>query len=747
MIEYADFLNSKLTFNQSTGFEPTELNSMLFDFQTDITRWAIRIGKAAIFADCGLGKTPMQLEWGKQVHENTQGNVLILAPLAVSQQTKREGDKFGIRVNVARSMDDIVDGVNITNYEMLSHFDPDQFSGVVLDESSILKNFSGKMRTEIIESFEKTSYKLACTATPAPNDHMELSNHAEFLGVMTRQEMLSMFFVHDGSDTSKWRIKGNAQSEFWKWLCSFAVMIRKPSDLGYDDDGFILPAIKLHEHVTDASKIPDGYLFPVEALTLQERLSERRSTIETRSMKCAELINGSNKQWIVWCNLNAESSAAARLIDGAVEIVGSDKREKKEDAFLRFTSGDIRVLVTKPRIGGFGMNWQHCHNVAFLGLSDSYEQYYQAVRRCWRFGQTEKVNVHIITAETEGAVLQNIKRKEKDAERMAISMVDNMSDLNEKNIKGTEKTSSPYKTELKEGDGWSMYHGDCVDMVKNIKDESIHYTIFSPPFESLYTYSNSERDMGNCRGSEDFATHFKFLIPELMRVTKPGRLLSFHCMNLPATKQHQGYIGIRDFRGALIQMFIDEGWIYHSEVVIWKDPVVAMQRTKALGLLHKQLKKDACMSRQGIPDYLVTMRKPGENPEPVTNTDESFPVKIWQRYASPIWTDINQSNTLQKRSAREHDDERHIAPLQLQVIQRGLEMWTNPSDLVFSPFAGIGSEGYVALNMGRQFVGIELKESYFKEAVRNLEEASGLTQKLLFGREKSHASEKGLTQA
>lgn len=273
------------------------------------------------------------------------------------------------------------------------------------------------------------------------------------------------------------------------------------------------------------------------------------------------------------------------------------------------------------------------------------------------------------------------------------------------------------------GEKWAIYRGDCVEVVKGIPDASVDFSIFSPPFASLYTYSASDRDMGNCADQEEFAEHFRFLIPELFRVTKPGRLLSFHCMNLPTSKERDGYIGIRDFRGDLIRAFQEAGWIYHSEVVIWKDPVTAMQRTKALGLLHKTIRKDSAMSRQGIPDYLVTMRKPGVNPEPVAHTAEQFPVSLWQRYASPVWFDINPSRTLQHRSAREHQDERHICPLQLQVIERAIELWTNPNDVVLSPFAGIGSEGYVAVQNGRRFVGIELKESYYGQMRSNLESA------------------------
>lgn len=272
-------------------------------------------------------------------------------------------------------------------------------------------------------------------------------------------------------------------------------------------------------------------------------------------------------------------------------------------------------------------------------------------------------------------------------------------------------------------DHFAAYNGDCIEVVGGLPSSSIHYTVFSPPFSSLYTYSNSERDMGNCAGDDEFFRHFAFLVKDLFRVTKPGRLLSFHCMNLPTLKERDGYIGIRDFRGALIRAFESEGWIYHSEVCIWKDPVTAMQRTKALGLLHKQIKKDSCMSRQGIPDVLVTMRKPGTNDEPVTHTNEDFPVALWQRYASPVWMDINPSDTLQKEGAREERDERHICPLQLEVIRRALKLWSNPGDVVLSPFMGIGSEGYVSLQEGRRFCGAELKASYYAQAVANLRSA------------------------
>jgi DNA modification methylase len=366
------------------------------------------------------------------------------------------------------------------------------------------------------------------------------------------------------------------------------------------------------------------------------------------------------------------------------------------------------------------MNWQHCQNMIFVGLSDSFEQFYQAVRRCWRFGQQSEVNAYIITTDIEGAVVKNIQRKEQQADEMLAGMVEFMQEEMNKNLGLEMNQKSHYKTTSFAEHNFTAYLGDCVEVLQTLPSEHVGYSIFSPPFASLYTYSNSDRDMGNCSSYEEFMQHFSFLIPELYRVLQDGRLVSFHCMNLPMSKERDGFIGVRDFRGMLIKMFEYHGFIFHSEVCIWKDPVTAMQRTKAIGLLYKQLRKDSTISRQGIPDYLVTMRKPGTNKAPVTKTYESFPVDLWQNYASPVWMDIDQSDTLNRNAAREENDERHICPLQLGVIERGIRLWSNEGDTVLSPFMGIGSEGYQAIKMGRKFIGSELKESYWKVACENL---------------------------
>ena len=403
-------------------------------------------------------------------------------------------------------------------------------------------------------------------------------------------------------------------------------------------------------------------------------------------------------------------------------------------AVAGWLAGERPVMISKPSIMGWGLNLQHCAHMVFVGLSHSYEQFYQSVRRCWRFGQKRPVDVHVISTDVEAEIMANIQRKQADADRMAAGMVEHMSEITKADIQGSERQEDGYRTGADTGERFKAYLGDCVEGVSGLPDDHIGYTIFSPPFASLYTYSNSPFDMGNAKDGDEFIGQFRFLVRELLRVTKPGRLLSFHVMNLPSSKERDGYIGIKDFRGELIRTFVEAGWIYHSEVCIWKDPVTAMQRTKALGLLHKTIRKDSSMSRQGIADYLVTMRKPGENPDRISH-GEDLPVSLWQQYASPVWMDINPSKTLQKESAREEDDERHICPLQLEVIERAMHLWSKPDDLVLSPFMGIGSEGYVALKMGRRFIGYELKPSFFVQAVANLNgvEQSERGQTTLFG--------------
>lgn len=893
-IDYTEFLERKKVKPIISGFDISaeSLNHNLFDFQRVIVKWALKRGRAAIFADTGLGKTLMQTSWADEVVKNTKGNVMIFAPLCVAQQTVREGEKFGIAINYCRTPDQVKSGINISNYEMLENFDLSQFAGVVLDESSIIKNREGKTRNAMIESCQQVPYRLSCTATPSPNDFMELGNQCEFLGIMTMTEMLATYFINDAGDTGTWILKGHARVKFWEWLSTWACVIRSPNDLGFDGSAYVLPQLNMFEHVVESEATTD--LFANIATGLLERNQARKESIDDRVAKCYEVIcihskendiitslnlngdeNGKEKhkqfglheaiqgeefremeensrtaggceckaqgkvcdrcgiqsirtfesegiqsteskckkesknkssvqlndrtiqsdarelqssmsdmrilgertqnkiptyrplpqekqsegntllelqsgdrevygqsrsaskgdrlfkeQWVIWCHRNEEQEKLEKLFgDDCFSVYGTLSLDEKEKRVSAWVNNERAILISKPSVLGSGMNFQNCHNTAFVGLSDSWEQYYQAIRRFYRFGQTHQVNVHVISAESEGAVVANIKRKEEQNALMGAEMVKHMSESMKHEIFGATMIKDEYIRDVYHGDGWTIHNADCIDLAREIESNSIDFTIYSPPFDSLFTYSNSDRDMGNNKKGE-FIQHFGYLVDEMYRITRPGRLMAVHCMNLPTSKVNDGFIGIRDFRGELIRLFQEKGWIYHSEVCIWKDPVVAMQRTKALGLLHKTIKKDSSMSRQGLADYLVVMRKDGVNDKPISHTAEEFPVEMWQKYASPVWFDIDQSRTLNFRDARDDDDVKHICPLQLDVIERAMDLWTAPNDLVFSPFTGVGSEGYTAVKMGRRFIGSELKRSYFEQAVKNICDLKKQTQDL-----------------
>jgi len=446
-MEYGDFLKSKRFTIVPTGFDPYPMSERLFQWQRDVVTLAVKKGKYCLFTDTGTGKTAMQLEWAAQVSNHTGRPVLILAPLAVTRQTREEGAKFGHAVNICRHQEDVRDGINITNYDMLEHFNPSAFSGIVLDESGILKHYTSKTRTHITESFRDTTYKLACTATPAPNDYMELGNHSEFMGVMTRTEMLSTFFYHDGGDTSQWVLKGHAEDKFWEWVSQWAVCIRKPSDIGYPDDGYDLPPLNVQEIIVD-SEIGelDGQimLVPKIASTLNERRQARRDSMTDRCEMAASLIaTEPDSQWLFWCDLNAESEMLTKMT-GGTEVRGSDDREYKTESLIGFSHGEVRVMVSKPSIAGWGMNWQQCHNMVFVGLSDSYEMMYQAVRRCWRYGQQQQVNVWVITSESEGAVRENINRKERQAQEMYERLAAHSRASIEKEVRMTHRETEEY---------------------------------------------------------------------------------------------------------------------------------------------------------------------------------------------------------------------------------------------------------------------------------------------------------------
>ncbi len=710
MDAYERFLQNKITRVAESGFDvkDSDLNDHLFDFQRWIVKTALKKGRYAVFADCGLGKTLIQLEWADKVVTHTKKPVLILAPLAVSGQTIKEGEKFGIKVSKYSGI--VGQEIYISNYEQLENIDCSEFGGVVLDESSIIKNFDGKTRDLIIELFRDTEYKLACTATPSPNDVMELGNHAEFLNVMSRNEMLSMYFIHDGGETAKWRLKGHAESIFWAFVASWSVMLAKPHDLGFDAEGYELPPLNFIEKKIITEKRDNGQLFNEVAVSATNFNQELRLTKVDRLDQVAEIVNGSDESFIIWVKQNEEADHVKSLIPDAVEVRGNESPETKEKKLLGFANGEFRVLLTKTKIASFGMNFQNCHNQVFAALDFSFEGLYQAIRRSYRFGQTEAVNIYLITTDTMQNVVESIERKERQFKNMQEQMVTAMNQSTGV-IEGYKSNTDEFKT----GD-CLLRKGDCVRLIKDVQDETVGFSIFSPPFASLYTYSDHVADMGNSADYDEFMFAFKMLVFDLFRVTMYGRNVAVHCMDLPIQKGKEGYIGLRDFSGMILQAFTDAGFIYHSRVTIWKDPVTEMQRTKALGLLHKQVKKDSAMSRVGLPDYLMVFRKGGEHANPVRC---EIDVDTWQKYASPVWFDIDYGKTLNGREGRHENDERHICPLQLQTIERAITLWSNAGDTVLTPFAGIGSEVYQALKMNRKAIGFELKDSYFDIAVKN----------------------------
>lgn len=707
-MNYEEFIKSKQKQIIDSGFDidESELNKNLFLFQKFIVKKALKKGKYAIFADCGLGKTLMQLEWAKQVSkQDLMKPVLVLCPLAVAKQTIKEGEKFGIKVGMYGENT----AIQVSNYEQLDNIDASKFAGVVLDESSILKNFTGKIRNQIITTFEETKYKLACTATPSPNDPMELGNHAEFLNVMTRNEMLSMYFVHDGGETAKWRLKGHAVEQFYKWVGSWSIMLNKPSDIGFCDDGYVLPGLEINNIEIETEKKDNGKLFNDKAISATNFNKELKDTLEKRMDVAADIVNKSDENFIVWIKQDAEADYIKKLIPDAVEVRGSTKN--KADLLIGFANNEFRVLITKTKIAQFGLNYQNCHNQIFASLDFSFEGLYQAIRRSYRFGQKDNVKVTVITTDTMHNVSESIDRKEKEFKKMQDEMAKNV------NAHIDENEDLTIYSESIENEYFKIENGDCVEKIKNVESESVGFSVFSPPFAELYTYSDNIKDMGNSNDYKEFLTQFNFLVKELFRVIKSGRNVAVHCMDLPIQKGKEGFIGLRDFSGMMLKVFGDAGFIYHSRITIWKDPVIEMQRTKALGLLHKQVKKDSTMSRVGIPDYIMVFRKDGEREDPVTNTDIS--VDEWQKIASPVWNDINYSKTLNLKGAREEKDEKHICPLQLDTIKRLIKLYTNEGDTVLTPFLGIGSEVYQAVKMKRKGIGFELKNSYYNVAVKN----------------------------
>ena len=759
---YIEFLKTKQRSVIQSGFriEQSELNPMLFDFQKFTVQRALAAGKYAIFANTGQGKTPMQLEIAHQVNLKTGYKVLILAPLAVTGQTIEQGEKFGIKVTKHTNPSEI----EIANYEQLENLDISRYGCVILDESSILKNETGVYRNLLIDSFKKTPYKFCCSATPSPNDPMELGNHSEFLDVMNFNEMLAMFFVNDQQQSQKWRLKGHAVERFYEFVSTWAIMYGHPKDIGFHTEGFDLPPLHIIERQV-STPLPFGVLFPGMAVNATDYNQSLRDTEVQRIAETIKIVQSLPKTEpiIIWTKQNTEAENIYRkLISMGYDcrnVQGSDSVEKKERDLLGFANNEFQILITKQSIASQGLNYQNCGNQIFNSIDFSFEQSYQAMRRSWRFGRKDPVNCYMITTDRMINVMKTQKDKHRSFETMQKHMVKAVNkNLNNELMKTQNMNSDDVKT-----DQYWLMKGDCVQRIKEVSDKSVDLIVFSPPFADLYTYSNYIEDMGNVTDYDQFKKQFEFLVVELRRVIKPGRIVAVHCMDLPTLKSRDGYIGLRRFSALIGDIFEANEMFLHSEFTIWKDPLLAAVRTKTIGLAHKQLLKDSSIIRAGIPDRVLCFKTKEENevpiehdlfdsyvpmhefdnfprdisgfnefygydPESKYSRHEQYSHHIWQRYASPIWMDIDQTNTLQYMNARDQNDEKHICPLQLGVIERIVTLYSMKGETVLSPFGGIGSEGYQALKMGRKSISIELKDSYFeinKKNHRNAVEQNG----------------------
>ena len=732
-MNYTEFLQTKKKSFLESGFEinENELNSNLFDFQKYIVKRALKCGRFAIFADCGLGKTLMQLSWAEQVVKKTNKSVLILAPLAVKAQTIQEALKFKIDLK----------GIEINNYEQLDNIDTDKYIGIILDESSILKNFTGKYKKLIIDRFDKTPYKLACTATPSPNDLNEIGNHSEFLNVLDAQDMRAKWFVRD-EGMNNYRLKGHAKKDFYGWISNWAVMLTNPSDLGFDGSKYILPKLQYHEKMIETKSRNNGKLFNEGSINATDFNKELKLTLIERFDEVANIVNNSKESFIIWVNQNEEEKKALQLIPDAIAVNGSEKPEIKESKLLGFAKGEFRVLITKKKIAQFGMNFQNCHNQIFASLDFSFEGLYQAIRRSYRFGQKNNVNIYLITTDTMENVMKSIEKKQNQFLEMQQEM--------NKYINGDSfglLNSYEYK-EAKTKDYWLM-KGDSCQEIKRIPDNSVDLIIFSPPFSSLFTYSNYIHDMGNNDNHEEFFKQYNFLLNDLYRILKPGRLMVCHTKDLAVYKNSSGYTGLYDFTGAHHRAVEEVGFKYHSKVNIWTDPVLEMQRTKTQRLLYKQLRKDSSYTGVGLPEYCTIFRKwSGDEDKwtPINNKNtDNFPLDTWQHWASPVWNvekqdiehleevmlnfkqqtwmNIKRTDVLNNTEGTDLGDEKHIAPLQLSVIRKCVQMWSNIGETVYTPFLGIGSEIYESVKLGRYGIGCELKDKYFETAVKNVNKA------------------------
>lgn len=632
MKTYIDFLKTKQIQHKPHGFTlQDQIHPKLFPFQKDIVKWALQLGRAATFADCGLGKTFMQLEWARHVYQYTGKPVLVVAPLAVSGQTIEEGKRIGLDIVYARGMGDLVGGetIVITNYEMLAKFRMGYFGGLVVDESSILKNFTGKTKRLLIRMAQEVEYRLACTATPAPNDHLELGNHAEFLGVMQSREMIQRWFVNDSMKAGGYSLKAHGADDFWAWVASWAVALSKPSDVGdYSDDGYILPPLNFIGHVVpvdhkrawkEVGKNGQASLLLVGNTSATGMHKEKRATLDKRMKETADVFYKIKEQKpdegiVIWCEYNYEADILVKLIPEAIEVRGNEKLAVKQQKLLDFSNGKFKYLITKPKIAAFGLNWQHIGEHIGSSINHQFESLYQRYKRSHRFGRTEPVNYHFVYAESEGGILANTERKHQEHELMQHEMIRAMK-ANGMSLDGGHRLRlmGDY-AEYTEGHDWKLYHGDSTITLQNEPDNETDLIVQSPPFKGLYIYSSNVEDLGNCVDDRQFYDQYQFILRDELRRLKPGAIKCEHCKDLPLYANRDGAMGLQDFPGELIQAHLEAGFWLVGWKTIWKDPVIEMQRTKNAGLLWSSaFCQRAERARQGMADYVLVFQKPTES--------------------------------------------------------------------------------------------------------------------------------------
>ncbi len=795
MSDYQTFLANKRVTVAPSGFDvsPDAINPQLFLFQRDIALWMVRLGRAACFANVGLGKTLIQLEVARLVAERTSGRVMIVAPLAVPPQTIQQAkDKLGITVNPVTDnlkvsvLGDGGEFAFITNFDSLSKFDLSQFTCVIVDESSILKHYS-KTFFWFCEACQNIPYRFCFTATPSPNDIVEIGNHAMFLGIMHFKDMLARWFVGEGDLARHARLKRHAEKDFWRWLTSWAVCISKPVDLGeaYDMPGYDLPPMFVHEYRLAAPQgsieraWANGKLLPDDSANATQFHKVKRESLKDR-VEQARLIVADipeNDPVILWCHTDYEADALKKAFPGAIEVHGSQTPTRKEHLLKAFSSGQERLIITKPSIAGMGLNWQHCNQAIYVGVDFSFETTFQSMGRIHRYGQKRDVHFHMIYSETEGSVAQILKSKQAAFEVMQAEMSAAIREYGlfreESNV--TVFTDAGFTQA--EGKGWAFIEGDCVAVMDKMEPESVDLTVTSIPFgHSLYTYSDKQADVGNAETPEEFWEHMKFVIRGLWRITRPGRCVALHVKDLPLFENRDGLQGIMPFSDDTVTAFRDlrvceacgwtgfaseghraicpqctgvlkVGWAMQSQITIEKDPVVEMEKTNSHGLLYKNWRERSELLRVGLPDYMLIFQKPGDdksrrvihdpndetyfgdNPPqphewlklPTRKGQNNYNLPVWQRVANPnwsdvvvplVWADIDQTDVLNYLIAKSDKDSRHICPLQLDVIARCIHWKSNEGEVIFDPFGGIGSTGYKALEMKRQFIGVELKPEY-----------------------------------